>query len=75
MAAPSDWRLLSRDILRQSAEEVIAYVSLPPYAYSEWSGPKVQSWGGGSKLQPPWGGHSVEVVTLWETQRSCIRAS
>ena len=72
---PSDWRLLSRDILRQGAEEVIAYVSLPPYAYSEWSGPKVQSWGGGSKLQPPWGGHSVEVVTLWETQRSCIRAS
>lgn len=41
-------------------QEVIAYMNLPPYAYSEWSGPMVQNWGGGSKLQiaveKPFGG-------------------
>ena len=37
-------RLLSRNILRHSVKEVIAYMNLPPYTYSEWSGPVVPNW-------------------------------
>merc|ERR1712137_1138740 len=41
-------------------DEVIAYMSLPPSAYQEWTQAKVQYWGGGDKLQlaceKPFGG-------------------
>jgi len=41
-------------------DEVIAYMSLPPYAYQEWTQAMVQYWGGGDKLQlafeKPFGG-------------------
>merc|ERR1712100_908888 len=41
-------------------DEVISYMSVPPFAYKEWADSMVKYWGGGSKLQiafeKPFGG-------------------
>jgi len=43
-----------------SYDEVIAYMSVPPFAYKDWADAMVQYWGGGEKLQiafeKPFGG-------------------
>jgi len=50
-------------------DEVISYMNLPPAAYAQWSGPMVQHWGGGQKMQiaveKPFGGgrDSLEDAT------------
>jgi len=43
-----------------SYDEVISYMSVPPYAYKEWANAMVKYWGGGTKVQiafeKPFGG-------------------
>ena len=60
----------------ESYQEVIAYMNFPPYAYYEWSGPLVQNWGGGSKLQialeKPFGGGRDSLGDATQLHQSII---